>query len=163
MKEPHRKGVANRPDPESCAGGGNIAGEALTGAHAGQPLSSEITSIGVPTLWNVGEGHVGGRDTRERPLDAAESENLSMRGNSMHENRETWRLPYRFRPARDGRGKAFAVARHVRLQGVGRSHSTDEAGEQSRPNGGGGGVRGGKGTDQGKRHSNLTRAGHRSG
>ena len=57
MKEPHRKGVANRPDPESCAGGGNIAGEALTGAHAGQPLSSEITSIGVPTLWHEGEGH----------------------------------------------------------------------------------------------------------
>ena len=42
MKEPHRKGVANRSNPESCAGGGNIAGEALTGAHAGQPLSSEI-------------------------------------------------------------------------------------------------------------------------
>ena len=38
MKEPHRKGVANRSNPESCAGGGNIAGEALTGAHAGQPL-----------------------------------------------------------------------------------------------------------------------------
>ena len=42
MKEPHRKGVANRSSPESCAGGGNIAGEALTGAHTGQPLSSEI-------------------------------------------------------------------------------------------------------------------------
>ena len=44
MKEPHRKGVANRSNPESCAGGANIAGEALTGAHAGQPLSSEIIS-----------------------------------------------------------------------------------------------------------------------
>jgi len=44
MKEPHRKGVANRSNPESCAGGGNTAGEALTGAHAGQPLSSEIKS-----------------------------------------------------------------------------------------------------------------------
>ena len=44
MKEPYRKGVANRSNPESCAGGGNIAGEALTGAHAGQPLSSEIIS-----------------------------------------------------------------------------------------------------------------------
>ena len=42
MKEPHSKGVANRPNPESCTGDGNIAGEALTGAHAGQPLSSEI-------------------------------------------------------------------------------------------------------------------------
>lgn len=35
LKERHRKGIANRPDPESCAGGGNIVGEALTGAHAG--------------------------------------------------------------------------------------------------------------------------------
>ena len=43
MKEPHDKGVANRIDPESCAGHGNMAGEALTRAHAGQPLSSEIT------------------------------------------------------------------------------------------------------------------------
>ena len=57
MKEPHRKGVANRSNPESCAGDGNIAGEALTGAHAGQPSSSEITSIGVPTLSPEGEGH----------------------------------------------------------------------------------------------------------
>ncbi len=31
MKEPHRKGAANRSNPESCAGAGNIAGEALTG------------------------------------------------------------------------------------------------------------------------------------
>jgi hypothetical protein len=43
MKEPHRKGVANRSNPESCAGDGNTAGEALTGVHAGQPLSSEIS------------------------------------------------------------------------------------------------------------------------
>ena len=43
MKEPHGKGVANRSNPESCAGGGNNAGEALTGAHVGQPSSSEIS------------------------------------------------------------------------------------------------------------------------
>jgi hypothetical protein len=42
MKEPHKKGLANHLDPESCAGSGNAAGEALTGAHTGQPLSSEI-------------------------------------------------------------------------------------------------------------------------
>ena len=41
MKEPHRKGIANHPDPESCAGGGNTVGEALTGAHAGRVLSRE--------------------------------------------------------------------------------------------------------------------------
>ncbi len=46
MKEPYKQGVANQLDPESCAGGREVAGEALTGAHAGQPLSSEITLIG---------------------------------------------------------------------------------------------------------------------
>jgi hypothetical protein len=42
MKEPYGKGLATRPDPESCASHGNTAGEALTRAHAGQPWSSEI-------------------------------------------------------------------------------------------------------------------------
>jgi hypothetical protein len=41
MKEPYKKGVANHLDPESCAGAGNRLGEALTGAHAGQPSSSD--------------------------------------------------------------------------------------------------------------------------
>jgi hypothetical protein len=51
MKEPHRKGAANRPDPESCAGSRKEAGEALTGAHAGWVLSSEIMFTSrVPTL-----------------------------------------------------------------------------------------------------------------
>ncbi len=58
MKEPHKKGVANHLDPESCADVGNPVGEALTGAHAGQPSSSEITSPGVPTLYGEGEGHI---------------------------------------------------------------------------------------------------------
>jgi len=89
MKEPHGKGVANHPDPESCAGGGNIAGEALTGVHAGQVLSSEITSIGVPTLLTDGEGHTEDSVNRELSFDAAESKTLSMCGNSMRGNRET--------------------------------------------------------------------------
>jgi hypothetical protein len=74
MKEPHRKGIANHPDPESCAGDGNIAGEALTGAHTGQVSSSEITSIGVPTLSSEGEGHTADSVQRELFSDAAESE-----------------------------------------------------------------------------------------
>ena len=89
MKEPYREGIANRPDPESCAGGGNTAGEALTGAHAGQLLSSEITLIGVPTLSPVGEGLTAGSAQRELPADAAESKILRMRENSLHGNRET--------------------------------------------------------------------------
>jgi hypothetical protein len=44
MREPHKEGVANHLDFESCAGGGNAAGEALTEAHAGRLFSSEISS-----------------------------------------------------------------------------------------------------------------------
>ena len=84
MKEPHRKGVANHPDPESCASHGNMAGEALTGAHAGQPSSSEITLTGVPTLCDEGEGHTKGDANRKSSFDATESQTLCTRGNSLH-------------------------------------------------------------------------------
>jgi hypothetical protein len=89
MKEPYKKGVANHLDPESCAGAGNRLGEALTGAYAGQPSSSEITSPGVPTLYAEGEGHIQDGAMREPPRNATESETLCMRGNSLHGNRET--------------------------------------------------------------------------
>ena len=42
MKEPYKKGVAIHLDPESCAGARKGMGEALTGAHTGQVLSSEM-------------------------------------------------------------------------------------------------------------------------
>lgn len=45
-KEPHSEGVANHADLESCAGGGDAAGEALTEALAGRPLSREILRFG---------------------------------------------------------------------------------------------------------------------
>ena len=41
MKEPYNEGIANHVGPESCAGGGNGMGEALTGVHAGWVLSRE--------------------------------------------------------------------------------------------------------------------------
>ncbi len=45
MKEPHRKGIANHPNLESCAGGGDIAGEALTEARrAGYGAVKELVS-----------------------------------------------------------------------------------------------------------------------
>ncbi len=59
MKESYRKDLASHPDPESCVGFGNAAGEALTGVHAGQPLSCEITESGTPTLLSEAEGHTG--------------------------------------------------------------------------------------------------------
>jgi RNA-directed DNA polymerase len=89
MQEPHKQGLANQLDPESCASGREVAGEALTGAHAGQPLSSEITSTGVPTSCYEGEGNMLDGVNREPSNNAAESKTLSMRGNSMRENRET--------------------------------------------------------------------------
>ena len=36
MRESYGKDPASHPDPESCVGGRKDAGEALTGAHAGQ-------------------------------------------------------------------------------------------------------------------------------
>ena len=49
MQESHGKGLASHPDPESCVDGRKAGGEALTGAHAGQPSSCEIMQSGVPT------------------------------------------------------------------------------------------------------------------
>jgi RNA-directed DNA polymerase len=67
MKEPYGEGIANHSNPESCASYGNTAGEALTGAHAGQPLSSEITLIGVPTPYGEGEGNMADGANASRP------------------------------------------------------------------------------------------------
>ena len=88
MKEPHMEGVASHHGPESCAGDGNVAGEALTGVRAGQPLSSEITTLGAPTGLPAWEGHAGRRVRRQWRSGPTESKTLCMRGNSMHENRE---------------------------------------------------------------------------
>lgn len=42
MKESDTEGVAIHGGPESCVGPRKLAGEALTGVHAGQLLSREI-------------------------------------------------------------------------------------------------------------------------
>jgi len=44
MQEPHSEGIANHADLGSCAGGGDIAGEALKEALAGR-LSSRVILI----------------------------------------------------------------------------------------------------------------------
>jgi RNA-directed DNA polymerase len=116
MKEPYKQGVANQLDPEPCAGGREAAGEALTGAHAGQPLSSEITLIGVLTPSPEGEGHRKADAKREPADHAAESQTLSMREHSMRENRETPGTPL----AGGGEGrreKAFCQASRVHVLG----------------------------------------------
>jgi hypothetical protein len=57
MQESHGKDLASHPDPESCVSTSDCAGEALTGAHAGQVLSCEINLSRAPTLLTEAEGH----------------------------------------------------------------------------------------------------------
>ena len=116
MKESYGKDPASHPDPESCVGGREDAGEALTGAHVGQPSSCEIRSSGVPTLLSEAEGHTEGDVRGESPSDPAQSETLRMRGNSSHGNRE---IPTSSIPRVDRLGKA--ASRTPRMYAVGKS------------------------------------------
>ena len=60
MQESHGKGPASHPDPESCVDGRKAGGEALTGAHAGQPLSCEIQAVrGADAVFGAGRPHRG--------------------------------------------------------------------------------------------------------
>src|SRR5689334_795628 len=88
MKESYREDPASHPDPESCVDGREAGGEALTGAHAGQPSSCEIRSFGMPTPLSEAEGHTGDGVIGEPFSDPAQSETLCMRGNSLCGNRE---------------------------------------------------------------------------
>lgn len=88
MKESYRKGLASHPDPESCVCDGNVTNEALTGAHAGQVSSCEITQSGTPTPLSEAEGNTGQDATGKPCTGPAQSQTLSMCGNSLHGNRE---------------------------------------------------------------------------
>ena len=59
MKVSYSKGVATHADPESCVCTRKGAGEALTGARAGQVLSRESKiDFGGPTVSCVSEGNM---------------------------------------------------------------------------------------------------------
>ena len=51
--------LASHDDPESCVGGREAVGEALTGEDAGGAMSREKFSSGAPTLWREAEGNTG--------------------------------------------------------------------------------------------------------
>ena len=101
MKESHGEGPASRTDPELCADGREAAGEALTGAHAGQVSSCVINQSGTPTPLTQAEGNITGGDRGEPPESPAQSQTLkrggdaprSTRGNSPHGNRDTPQPP----------------------------------------------------------------------
>ena len=67
MKDPYRNGLASHPDPESCAGGSKASREALTGAHADQPLSCEINLVQGADAVGGAEGNTEGRDRKRAP------------------------------------------------------------------------------------------------
>lgn len=59
MKESYGEGVATHSGPESCVWYRKVSDEALTGVHAGQPLSCERERFRVPTLLSGAEGNIG--------------------------------------------------------------------------------------------------------
>jgi len=93
MEESHGEDLASHPDPESCAAGREASGEALTGAHAGQPSSREIMKSGVPTPLTEAEGNIVDGVIGKPYMDPARSETLCMRGNSLRWNREIPQVP----------------------------------------------------------------------
>ncbi len=93
MKESYGEGVATHTSPESCAGGGNTVGEALTGVRAGRVLSREIHAPLRRVLRGADAVEVGGRQHpthREREVrrDPARSETPGTHGNTSRGNRE---------------------------------------------------------------------------
>jgi RNA-directed DNA polymerase len=150
MQESHRKGVAIHPDPESCVVAREGAIEALTGAHAGRVLSCEINrDRRADPVQQGGRPHEGRRN-REPSATPRSLRPLSMHGNSCAREPGDPRLP-QCRQRRTGPNLEKAMSRtsgHARRWGVGRSIVPKKRANKA---GIGGGVRGGKGTDQGKR------------
>ena len=62
MQVHHDEEVANRIDPESCAGAREGIGEALTGDRTGQPLSRESTLFPGADVVPLTEGDTDARD-----------------------------------------------------------------------------------------------------
>jgi hypothetical protein len=89
MKESYGEGVATHADPESCVGNRKVAGEALTGAHAGRVSSRETPA----TLWGADVFGTGGRQHGMRRngkthLSPTRSKTPCTHGNTSHGSRE---------------------------------------------------------------------------
>jgi hypothetical protein len=89
--------IANHHGPESCIAGGNRRGEALTGVHAGQPLSPVRPVGGADPLSRWGRQHHQERH-REHLRDLPGSETLCMHGSAPDEKRESPPAPAEFLP-----------------------------------------------------------------
>ena len=94
MKESYVEGLAAHDGPESCAGGGNSTGEALTGGRAGWVSSREIHAPpqggllrGADAVEEGGRPHPTRRQ-REARWDPARSKTPGTHGSTSHGNRE---------------------------------------------------------------------------
>jgi hypothetical protein len=123
MKESRDEGPASHIDPESCVGSRKTAGEALTGAHAGQVLSCE-TASGTPTPLSEAEGKISGGAKGESPTSPAQSQTLKggsafrcTRENSPHGNRETPRTSVEDDESADRSEKALCRASDMHVLG----------------------------------------------
>ena len=100
MKESHRKGVANRPDPESCVASREAAIEELTGANVGWVLSCEIIATGVATSFCMAEDNTGGC-----AIASAGGTPRSLRPQAWETPRARTGRPHRRPPGKDAAGR----------------------------------------------------------
>ena len=129
MKVPDSEGLATHAGPESCAGPGNGASEALTGERAGRVWSPEIGAFsGADALLTRGRQH-GPPRYGEGWADLAGSKTPGMHGNTVCGTREALHLAWPI-AARSARRTREGYGCDARMQGVGQFHSTNEAAEQ---------------------------------
>ena len=99
------EGLANHSDPESCAGICEDVSEALTGKHAGQPLSCERLLSRVPTRFETWKATRTDALWRafERPGVVGDP---GMRGRFLYGNREILGLAGGALPVRAGKARS---------------------------------------------------------
>jgi hypothetical protein len=90
MKELYGEGIASHTGPESCASGGNVAAEALTGVRAGQVLSRENGACPECRRHEPSGRQDLTHRQREMCWDSARSKTLRTHGSFSHGN---WEIP----------------------------------------------------------------------
>ena len=109
MRELYIEGVAIHDGPESCVGGRDAVGEALTGVRAGRAIEPRnLLAWGADVVLQGGRQHRR-RRFREPSADPAGSKNLCMYGISGRENREVPRSSARLDGGAGRAGKAKVV------------------------------------------------------
>jgi hypothetical protein len=107
MKESYSEGIASHTGPESCAGGREVAGEALIGVRAGRVLSREIHA---PPQGGLLRGaDVLGRGGRPHRVH---------RQGKMHPDPARSQTPYRYGNNSPGTGRSHGPLRSQDRQSV---------------------------------------------